>query len=255
MMKITFSPQFTSPDLQEKVRNYIQNFGNQGEFLNYGQRNSIKVFDLNGTTINIKSFKKPNAINKVVYRFFRKSKAERSFNYALYLLSKNIGTPEPIAFAEEKSGFIFKSSFYVSMHLEYDLSYRELVTNPDYHNHEEILIAFTRFTHKLHENNIEFLDHSPGNTLIKVDNLVYKFFLVDLNRMNFKNLDLNDRLKNFSHLTPKKEMVEVMASEYSRLINRPFEEIFEKMWYFTEEFQRKFRRKQAFKKKISFLKR
>lgn len=253
-MIVKFSPTCKDPGLQEKIIYYIENFTEEGEFLNDGQRNSIKLFHLEGKVINIKSFKTPNAINKIVYRFFRKSKAERSFNYALQLLSKNIGTPQPLAYAEESSGLTFTRSFYVSEHLESDLTYRELVTNPTYPDHEEILRGFTRFTYQLHENNIEFLDHSPGNTLIQINDEGYKFFLVDLNRMNFKSLNLEERLKNFSRLTPKKEMVEVMASEYSSLVNKPYSEIFEKMWYFTQEFQNKFQRKQALKKKIKFWK-
>jgi hypothetical protein len=57
-------------------------------------RNVIKLFDLNGQTINIKSFKVPNIVNKA-YKYFRKSKAKRSFEYATILLENGIGTPQP----------------------------------------------------------------------------------------------------------------------------------------------------------------
>ena len=101
----------------------------------------------------------------------------------------------------------------------------------------------------MHEKGIEFLDHSPGNTLIKIAADDYKFYLVDLNRMKFHDeMDFNQRMKNLSRLTPKKEMVKVMSSEYSKLYNKTEAEIFEKMWGFTEVFQSKFHRKAAFKK-------
>ncbi|MDT0675984.1 lipopolysaccharide kinase InaA family protein [Autumnicola musiva] len=228
----------------------ISNFHKEGEILSAGKRNSIKIFDLKGKKINIKSFKIPNLINTITYRFFRKSKAERSFVYAETLLSKGIGTPSPIAFAENTSAFAFRDSYYISEHLDYDLTYRELVTNPEYPDNEQILRAFTRFTHKLHEEGVEFLDHSPGNTLIQLENGNYKFFLVDLNRMNFRKLNFEKRMKNFSRLTPKKNMVEVMADEYAKLIDRPKEEVFEKMWFFTHQFQKRYRRKHEFKKKL-----
>lgn len=250
-MKITFHPAFNSQETQ--IRDYIENFRNAGTYLTDG-RNSIKLFKLGDKTINIKSFKVPNAINKVAYRFFRKSKAERSFAYAEHLLSKNIGTPQPIAYAEEKSAVAFQRSYYVSEHLEYDLTYRELVQEPDFPDNEKILRAFTRFTYDLHEKGVEFLDHSPGNTLIQLNGGAYKFFLVDLNRMNFKELNFEDRMKNFSRLTPKKEMVEIMANEYSHLINKPEAEVFGKMWLYTVQFQEKFHRKQRLKKKIKFWK-
>ncbi|MCM4159357.1 Kdo domain containing protein [Antarcticibacterium flavum] len=251
-MKYVLSPTYEAS--RKKLLEFIENFEREGRLLNDGQRNSIKLFDLEAQTINIKSFKVPNAINKIAYRFFRKSKAQRSFEYAGHLISKNIGTPFPIAYAEETSALGFQESYYVSEHLPYELTYRELVTQPDFPDHEEILRAFTRFTFQLHENSIEFLDHSPGNTLIQIDGGEYKFYLVDLNRMNFRNLSFEDRMKNFARLTPKKEMVEVMANEYSKLITKPEAEVFNKMWMETLSFQEKFHRKQRMKKKLKFWK-
>lgn len=251
-MTIVFSKKYNRQ--QEEISSFIKTFETTGDLLNDGQRNSIKLFNYNGKAINIKSFKIPNAINKVAYRFFRKSKAERSFSYAEHLLAKNIGTPQPIAYAEEKSTVAFLRSFYISEHLDCDLTYRELVQQPDLPDNEKILRAFTRFTYDLHEKGVEFLDHSPGNTLIQLNDGDYKFFLVDLNRMNFKVLNFEDRMKNFSRLTPKKEMVKIMANEYSLLIDKPEAEIFEKMWFYTVEFQEKFHRKQRLKKKIKFWK-
>ena len=78
----------------------IKMFNSSGELFGNGDRNKIKLFDLDGKTINIKSFKIPNIVNKIAYRYFRKSKARRSFEYATILLEKGIGTPQPIAFLE-----------------------------------------------------------------------------------------------------------------------------------------------------------
>ena len=237
---------------KDAILNRLKIFDSEGESLTKGQRNRIKVFDLEAEKINIKSFKVPNAVNKIVYRFFRKSKAERSFEYANHLISNNIGTPYPMAYVENKSGLTFKESYYISEHLDCDLTFRELVTNPDYPNHEAILRAFTRFTFNLHEQEIEFLDHSPGNTLIQLNNGDYKFFMVDLNRMNFKKLNFEERMKNFARLTPKKEMIKVIANEYAHLINKHEAEVFEKLWFFTNQFQEKFQRKKELKKKLKF---
>lgn len=251
-MKIEISENFSNS--REEILDLINHFEEQGEQFGAGARNKIKLFELQGITINIKAFKIPNAVNKVAYRFFRKSKAERSFTYAQKLLEKGIGTPRPIAYLEQKSAVALLHSYYVSEHLSYDLTYRELVLHPDYPDHEKILRAFTRFTFELHEKGVEFLDHSPGNTLIQLNNGDYQFFLVDLNRMNFKQLSLGERLRNFSRLTPQKEMVRVMASEYSGLIDKPEDLIFEKMWGYTKTFQKDFQKKKVLKKKIKFWK-
>ncbi|CAL67243.1 lipopolysaccharide kinase InaA family protein [Christiangramia forsetii] len=236
-----------------EITRLINNFNAEGEIL-FKSRNKIKLFEVGGRTINIKSFKVPNAVNKIAYKFFRKSKAERSFTYAQILEKKGVGTPLPIGYAEETRSFSFGKSFYISEQINAELTFRELVTNPKYPDHENILRAFTRFTFELHEKEIQFLDHSPGNTLIQKHGDVYSFFLVDLNRMNFKKLTFDERMLNFSRLTPQKEMVAVMASEYSQLIDKNESEVFEKMWFYTRQFQEKFKRKKELKKKLKFWK-
>lgn len=234
----------------------INNFDSKGILFGDGQRNKIKLFDLEDKTINIKSFKIPNLINTLAYKYFRKSKARRSFEYATTLLEKGIGTPQPIAYFENYNWLGLKDSYYVSEHLITELTFRELVEIPAYPDHENILRQFTKFCFDLHEKGIEFLDHSPGNTLIKkVSENQYAFFLVDLNRMNFHEvMDFNARMKNLSRLTPKKEMIAVMSDEYAKYYHQPIPLILEKMWAATTEFQEKFARKKRLKKKLKFWK-
>jgi hypothetical protein len=144
----------------------------------------------------------------------------------------------------------------VSEHLNADLTYRELVEIPDYPDHENILRQFTRFSFNLHEKGIEFIDHSPGNTLIKKNKEGnYEFFLVDLNRMSFHDLmTFEMRMKNLCRLTPVKEMVAVMSNEYSKLYSESEEKTFETLWKYTTDFQEKFYRKKRLKKKLKFWK-
>lgn len=215
-----------------------------------GDRNIIKVINICGLELNIKAFKTPNALNKIVYNFFRKSKAQRSYEYAKKLLELRVGTPKPIAYFEYSTLFFFKKSYYVSEHLNCDLTYRELTKDFNIPEYDIILRAFTRFTFKLHQKNIHFLDHSPGNTLIKKIGNDYFFYLVDLNRMNFAPLDFETRIKNFSRLTIHKSMIEVMSDEYAKCSGEDYIKIFNLMWKETEAFQEKFHRKKRLKKKI-----
>jgi len=217
-----------------------------------GKRNIIKTVDLEGFNLNIKAFKIPNVINQIVYNFFRKSKAQRSFEYANKLIDLNVGTPKPIAYFEYKTLFLFRKSFYVSEHQDCDLTYRELTNNFDYPDYDNMLRAFTRFTYTLHEKGIHFLDHSPGNTLIKKNGNNYDFYLVDLNRMNFGTLDFETRIKNFSRLTIHKSMVEIMSDEYAKCAGEDYNTIFKFMWKETEGFQEKFHRKKRLKKRLKF---
>lgn len=239
---------------QEKLDHFINNFNDLGEQFGKADRNAIKLFDLEGETINIKSFKVPNIVNQIAYKFFRKSKAQRSFEYASKLKGLGIGTPKPIAYYEFTTPFLFKKSFYISEHLDCDLTYRELTRDLNYPDHEAILRAFTRFTYKLHKSNINFLDHSPGNTLIKKVGDKYAFYLVDLNRMEFKPMSFETRIKNFARLTVHQSIVETMSDEYAKVSGEDYNKVFELMWKETEAFQDKFKRKKRLKKKLKFWK-
>ena len=242
---------------KESILEQIKTFNSSGTLFGNGDRNKIKLFDLNGKTINIKSFKVPNIVNKIAYKYFRKSKAKRSFEYATILLEKGIGTPQPIAFLENFTPIGLKDSYYASEHLVTELTYRELVEIPTYPDHDNILRQFVKFTFDLHQKGVEFLDHSPGNTLIKkVTESTYDFFLVDLNRMNFyETMSFEQRMNNFSRLTPQKEMIAIMSNEYAKFYTEKAEsEIFEKMWKATSDFQEEFARKKRLKKKLKFWK-
>ena len=249
--------------LNQEYENYREDlldciifFDTKGEIFVDGQRNQIKLFKLGQETINIKSFKVPHFINKIAYQYFRKSKARRSFEFANQLLELGIGTPKPIAFAEFSTTLGLEKSFYVSEQLQCDLTFRELVEIPDFADHENILRQFTKFSFDLHEKGIEFLDHSPGNTLIKKNSEgKYDFFLVDLNRMEFhESMTFEMRMKNLCRLTPVKEMVRVMSNEYSKLYGESEQKTFDTLWKFTADFQEKFYRKKRLKKKLKFWK-
>lgn len=252
--KIVVNPTYQTT--KEEIKTIIDQFDSIQDYVAKGDRNSIKKIKLNNGKIStIKSFKIPNIVNKFVYRFFRESKAQRSFDYAKHLIDRGFLTPYPIAYVEHKTAFQFLDSYYFCEMVEADLTYREMVHDRNWPNRTEILKQFTRFTFQLHEAGIEFLDHSPGNTLIKqVEENKYAFYLVDLNRMNFHDsMDFDTRMKNFSRLTPHKEMIEIMATEYATLINKPAQEVIEAMWQKTTEFQTKFQLKQQRKKKLKAL--
>jgi len=238
---------------QDLIKDAINNFNAlDGGF---GKRNFIKQVKINGVEFNIKSFKVPNLFNKVAYSIIRKSKAERSFEYANTLLELGIKTPKPIAFFEYSILFFLDKSFYVSEQCQSDLTYRELINNPEYPDFEHILRAFTQFTFNLHENGINFLDHSPGNTLIKKNKNTgdYEFYLVDLNRMKFQTLNFEDRMKNFAKLSPKDIMLDIMCDEYAKLYPvKPKDEIIETMFFYSKKFSNYYKKQERFKKRYYF---
>ena len=80
----------------------------------------------------------------------------------------------------------------------------------------------------------------------------YDFYLVDLNRMNFRVLDFETRIKNFARLSKHKFMVEIMSDEYAKCIDEEYDKIFDLMWQETQNFREKLDRKKELKKKFKF---
>lgn len=244
----------THTPLTSELDALIKKFDDSGEQLK-AARNTIKLFTLNNNEmVNVKSFKIPNIFNQVIYTFFRKSKAERSYEYANKLIDLGIGTPEPIGYYRFSVLFLFKRSFYISKQLECNLTFRELTTNLNYPDHENILRAFVKFTHSLHEKGIHFLDHSPGNTLIKKTNKGYEFYLVDLNRMKFESMNLQARLENFSRLTTDNRIMRIMSDEYAKCNGLDANIIFNGMMDAVNAFHSKLERKKRVKKKFKISK-
>ncbi|HNQ27155.1 MAG TPA: lipopolysaccharide kinase InaA family protein [Aquaticitalea sp.] len=239
---VHFHPDYESKKAQ--ILECIAHFDGGGKAVLQGDRNTIKSFEIDGEKINIKSFKVPNPFNAFVYKYIRKPKAERSFEYANKLLGLGIATPFPIAHIEVYSKFGLADSYYVSKHIDYDFDFRVLIHQPRFPERVAILQQFTEFTFKLHENGIEFLDHSPGNTLIvKKSDGQFDFYLIDLNRMRFGSMDFDKRMHNFRRLWLSKTMVKIMADTYSKLYRKGYYETYELMLKHSRDFQRKIDRK------------
>jgi len=214
MTNIVINPKYSQ--LEDFITNLPSTFSNSGETV-YSERNIIKVFEIEGWQINVKSFKKPILINQIVYTTFRKSKARRSYEYALRLEEKGFLTPDPIAYIERSQLGLLKDSFYISINEDLNKNLRELKTGT-MDEHKKLLYQFAQYTARLHEEQILHLDYSTGNILYKIEKENYIFYLVDLNRMIFdKPIDIDTACFNFRRLWGSDDMVSYFVIEYAKL--------------------------------------
>lgn len=233
----------------------IANFDNNGTLIGDTKRNIVKYFNINGDSINFKSFREPNLFNKIVYRYFRKSKARRSFENAQLLLSRGLNTPQPMGYIEYYDVLGLSSSYYICKQLDDFVELRYVLNDPAFPDREKIIRAYTTFFFRMHEHGIEFLDNSPGNSLIRKREDEYDIYLVDLNRMKTaRPLGIAERMKNFSRITADDTVLRIIADEYAQLAKLPSEKLFHCLAEGTEEFKRKKSRKKYFKNKLKKLK-
>lgn len=181
----------------------------------YKRRNEIRRMCLCGEDCVVKSFQVPNLINRIAYGLLRKSKAQRSFEYAQRIASLGIGSPEPLAWLTIRKGFLFSKSFYVSRTSECQLTYSDLIGGK-FPEQEKYLEAIAHTAARLHEAGIIHRDFSRGNILLRQDakgRVVVE--LIDLNRLRFHPVSLEEGCRNFERLPMTPEMLSITARAYA----------------------------------------
>lgn len=212
-MKLLVNP--TYKDLEPILKSLPALFEKQGKTI-YKARNELRVIEVGGISINAKCYRKPILINRIIYTFFRKSKARRAYEYALALQAKGIGTPEPLAYLEIKSNGLLSHSYFVSKHIPEFRMMREFADGSDITGREDIIQAFGIFAAHLHDAGILHLDLSIGNILFRKDEEGIQFWLVDLNRMKFCTIDKEKGCKNFERLRGNNDFFQLLANSYAK---------------------------------------
>ena len=181
----------------------------------YKSRNELREMEFEGITLVVKAFRKPNFINQLAYGVLRPSKAYRSYHYAQMLLDKGIGTPEPVAFYTQRKGLLFDRSFYACLKSECPYTYIHLMKG-DHPHQERILKAIARVTARIHDLGWIHRDYSRGNILFCETPEEVKIEIIDLNRIRFQKVDMEEGCKNFERLPGNPEMLRIMAEEYAQ---------------------------------------
>jgi len=181
------------------------------------KRNEIRLVEVNGVSLVIKYFRHLTIANRFIYAHIRKSKSRRAYEHTMFLLSKEISSPEAVAYINYyKNGMLYKS-FYVCLHTNYK-SIREFLKLP-LSESKEALEAFARFSYKLHKNGIFHKDYSTGNILYQLSGNSYDFCLIDNNRMKFCRYSFLKGMRNMKRLDIQSECMGIIAAEYARVAN------------------------------------
>lgn len=214
--------------LLQDIRSYFK----KSEQSIHKARNEIKILDFDSEQLVVKSFKIPNFFNKIVYTFFRSTKAEKSYNNSVKIIKF---VPKPIGYIEFKSFGLLHDSYFISEIFDYNFTIREVLLDKNFEDRVNIFKLFAKFTLELHEDGILHKDYSPGNILIKKNTKKYDFKIVDINRMEFKELTLQERLKNFSQLWAKNDDLKIIIDAYSELISQNKADCLKKALYYSQK--------------------
>lgn len=201
--------------LEKFIREIPFRFEKEGTTL-YSGRNQIKRFEVDGISLNVKRFRKPHLINRIAYSFFRKPKAFKAYHNAQKVISRGFETPMPIGYLIEQQQGLVAYSYFVSLQQPSEGEIREYWFSKGEGDDHNFLESFASFSAQLHEASILHLDYSPGNILYVKESGGYRFSLVDINRMQFRHVSLEEGALNFCRLFEYDEAVEIVAARYAQ---------------------------------------
>ena len=203
----------------ETLKNFILNIPERFDIDGYTIhkiRNEVKVFRVDDLDVNVKKYAIPHLFNRVVYTFFRKSKAERAYCNALKIATLGIDTPLPVGYVLIKKHGLFYDSYFISLQSSYNRNLTEIIEKTEKENVE---MALGKFIALLHKKNILHLDLSTGNILFEETENEIHFSVVDLNRMKFCHIKKNLGCKNFNRLRVSEKVMRIIAKSYARARN------------------------------------
>ena len=186
----------------------------EGEVI-YKGRNELRCFSYGGKEFIVKSFRRPHFINRLVYGFFRPSKASRAYQNAIKLMELGVGTPVPVAYIDICSNLLFDKSYLITLKSECSHVYVELFQK-DFKEEEQVLREIGRVTAIMHNKGYVHKDYGCGNILFENTPEGVKIEMVDLNRMYFGKVDIKMGCKNFERLPCTPQMHKWIAQEYAK---------------------------------------
>lgn len=225
-MKFSYHIHRLYAHLRKEIEHIPTSFDSEGDVI-YQVRNCIKRINVVGEVWNVKSFQIPISFNQFVYRYCRKTKAERSYRNATRLLDLNISTPQPIAYIIEKNIWGINRSYYISQQISYDYTLGDLFRNPPQDAHR-IITECLKYINSFHRKGVYFLDLSVGNILIKRQaDGGFTFYLIDLNRAKFYNRSLtcSESVKAFCRLDTTAEQKESVLQQYAQISGFAYDDV------------------------------
>lgn len=159
----------------------IGNYIREEVYCNY--RNIVERVKWHNHDFVIKQYKRPTWANCIVYTWFRKTKAQRAYEYALELLKHGFETAYPIAYIEIKKHGLFHTGYFISERIPYPLL-KDLEAMKLPKCEQELVVRdFINFTAHLHKHGILPKDYNAGNIFFHKEGEHYQFALIDINRL------------------------------------------------------------------------
>lgn len=226
-------------------------FSHEGELI-YDKRNKVRRFIYKNEHLIVKKFKRPHLIQRIVYTYFKKSKAERAYSYAGVFRQSGIDTPHEIAFIEIKENGFFTESYFVSTECT-DTPLMPVLNKVGFD--KQIAQELASYLVCLHTKGILHGDLNLNNILYRMENGCCLFTLIDTNRSTFMTEpDMQTCMNNLKRLTHNKELMDYVVRAYATIRQWDPDKCATLVFRCLSSFEEKVRRKRQFQALIGLKK-
>lgn len=187
----------------------------QGEVI-YCKRNEIRRFTHQDQVFIVKRYKKANILQRLVYTFFRPTKAKRAYFFAQEFRQRGIDTPREVAYMETGSWGLFSVGYFVSLEVKGTESHL-LLREVENFSHS-LADAVAAHVLKMHSKGILHGDLNLSNFLCSERPDGYHFTMIDINRSHFRDgMPSNEEcLDNLVRTTHRRDLYEYLVRSYAR---------------------------------------
>lgn len=185
-------------EYRQQIVRIVENQG--GEIPIRALRNIITQSQIGSNDVIVKRFAVPKLCQRIIYTFFRRSKAARSYNNTLILRTMEIDSPEPIAYVEQRKSGLFHTGYYICLKSKGEPLSNIFILSDD--EQKQIISALASYSADMHRKGVYFSDYNAANILYHKDIDGYSFEIIDVNRIKFlsRPLTLNDSIKVLTRL-------------------------------------------------------
>lgn len=197
----------------------------EGEVV-YAKRNEVRRMEHQGRVFIVKRYKKVNAIQQLIYTFFRKTKAARAYLFAQEFRRRGVPTPREIAYLETTPHGLFTIGYFVCEECLWREAALDLREREDFDR--ELGRAVMQHTVEMHRKGVLHGDLNLTNYLYekitegrgqKAEEGTYRFVMIDTNRSHFTKGMPSDAqcLKNLVRITHRRDLYEYLIRQYADL--------------------------------------
>lgn len=184
----------------------------------YRQRNEVRRMEHQGQVFIVKKYKRVNALQQVVYTFFRKTKAERAFLFAQEFRKRGIETPREIAYIETSRWGLFTVGYLVCEPCDW----RDCATDlREVEAFDRVLgRAVMQQVVLMHKRGVLHGDLNLTNFLYQPqDDGSYRFMMIDINRSHFtEGIPSREQcMQNLVRITHRRDLYEFLLGQYAEL--------------------------------------